>query len=297
MGIRQNGPVGLSREEGGAGARAAALQAGPLGTAHWHGHARLASAAADARTQGHAEHATVNWKIKVAHDDSPKERFKQAYLDLQIKVRLAEGKQPIQGLPEGQLTWLRPRFPDQRMHNDVAPRFLKMWAALESDLAAARKAGDPEARKVVSVAVASTYRDASRDRQAWLGTIDKYLRQTAAARAKLKDPYGHEALRILFHFANGKKAPPGFSGHTHGIAADLHTVDDRGEWTVNSDPSHRDGWLRTWLYDWLSVNASKHRFFQLTTEEWHWEYHADSLPHQVYSQAQQDHRRRGRRRQ
>jgi hypothetical protein len=56
---------------------------------------------------------------------------------------------------------------------------------------------------------------------------------------------------------NFKKAPPGFSGHTHGIAADLKTTDNGREFTVNSNVEHQRGWQKTWLYKWLVANAWK----------------------------------------
>jgi hypothetical protein len=82
---------------------------------------------------------------------------------------------------------------------------------------------------------------------------------------------------------NANKAPPGFSGHTHGIAVDLTTTEKGQTWTVNGNPSHQLGWQKTWLYGWLVNNAWKHKFFQLKSETWHWEYHQDDPPRQCWA--------------
>ena len=77
----------------------------------------------------------------------------------------------------------------------------------------------------------------------------------------------------MFHAIEGKKAPAGFSGHTHGIAADMTTTEVGTVWTVNSDYEHQVGWQKTWLFKWLVENASQYDFYQLKKETWHWEYH------------------------
>jgi hypothetical protein len=101
-------------------------------------------------------------------------------------------------------------------------------------------------------------------------------------RLRTGDEYGPKALRIIFDFSNRRKAPPGFSGHTHGIAADLTTVESGHSWVVNSAYDHQVSWQKTWLYQWLVANAWKHKFYQLKSEAWHWEYHAGTPPSQCW---------------
>jgi len=91
-----------------------------------------------------------------------------------------------------------------------------------------------------------------------------------------KDELGKRSLAIIFAFMNGKKAPPGFSRHTHGIAADLTTKEKGKEWVVNSNYGHQVGWQRTWLYQWLVDHAWEYDLYQLKTETWQREYHPET---------------------
>jgi hypothetical protein len=191
----------------------------------------------------------------------------------QVANRKAQGQVAILGLPESELVHLTAN-PKQKMRKDVAKVFEEMWTAMNTERAAL-----PEVSKSVSVGVASAYRDAKRDAIAWNNAFDgKYYRATLDERLATGDEFGSKALDLIFHFMNGKKAPPGFSGHTHGIAADLTTTENGRVWTVNSDVGHQRGWQTTWLYKWLVGKAGKYKFYQLQTETWHWEFHEGEPP-------------------
>jgi len=200
-------------------------------------------------------------------------QFKRELIAKQVRRRVERHKKAILGLPEEELAQLAEN-PRQRMRKDVAKLFDAMWAAMKKDYA-----GRAGGSKGDSVGVASAYRDAQQDSIAWNGAFDKkYYSATLEARLATGDEFGLKALDIIFNFMNDKKAPPGFSGHTHGIAADLKTMDNGKEFSVNSNVEHQRGWQKTWLYKWLVANAWKHKFYQLRSETWHWEYHDGEPP-------------------
>jgi hypothetical protein len=157
-----------------------------------------------------------------------------------------------------------------KLRKDVADHFDEMSEAM---LKAYKARPNPKPGE--SIGIASTYRNADDDARAWEKAFKKHFGRTEKEREETGDPLGKEALDILFRVINGKKAPPGFSGHTHGIAADMTTNQFGTTWTTNSDYEHQVGWQRTWLYEWLVNHAGEFHFYQLKTETWHWEFHAD----------------------
>ena len=210
------------------------------------------------------------WNEKVA-----REAFYRALLTAQINAR--EGKKPIWGLPD---TELKKVTNDKYMHKDVAPLFNKMWDEIEKDFKARKGAAKGD-----SIGVASAYRSAADDNKAWHNAVGSiYLGATRAKRLRTGEAFGYgpKSVDIMFKYMNGLKAPAGYSGHTHGIAADLITRENGQLWRVISQYEHQLGWQGTWLYKWLVANAGKHKFYQLRTETWHWEYHAGKVPVTCY---------------
>jgi hypothetical protein len=203
-----------------------------------------------------------------------REAFRRALLQMEIDARAREGKRFIVGIENSQLA---PIVDGQRMRSDVAKLFLKMWREV-SEAHKARKG----AAKGDSIGVASGYRTAEEDNRSWNRNFDLYCRLTRERRLRVGDEYGQKALKIMFAFSNRRKAPPGYSGHTHGIAADLKTTEAGRDWIVKSEYHHQVGWQKTWLYQWMVENAWKHGFYQLKSETWHWEYHEGTPPSQCW---------------
>jgi hypothetical protein len=199
-------------------------------------------------------------------------QFKRDLIAKQVGRRVEHHKKAILGLPDIELDYVAGDR-HQRMRKDVAKVFNVMWDEIKRAHAARtdRAPGD-------SIGVASAYRDAKADAVAWERAFPKYYNDTFDWRLATGDEFGEMALTIIFQHMNGLKAPPGFSGHTHGIAADLTTTEKGRVWEVNSNRSHQLGWQGTWLYKWLVENAWKHKFYQLRTETWHWEYHEGEPP-------------------
>jgi len=69
-----------------------------------------------------------------------------------------------------------------------------------------------------------------------------------------------------------KKAVPGFSNHTKGLAIDFAT--QQGKWKFGASSAQKEGWVRTWLYLWLKSNAATYRFRPYSKEPWHWDHGA-----------------------
>jgi len=142
-----------------------------------------------------------------------------------------------------------------------------------------------DAAKGDSIKVHSAYRSAAEDNDAWYHAVLRvYPPATRARRLKTGEAFGlgQRSLDIVFRHMNGLKAPAGYSGHTHGIAADLETIEKGVKWQVISSYDHQVGWQKTWLYQWLVDHAGKHKFYQLRTETWHWEYHEGKVPDGCY---------------
>ena len=66
-----------------------------------------------------------------------------------------------------------------------------------------------------------------------------------------------------------RKAVPGHSNHTSGVAVDLQAIDG-GRGVPNSFGNQR-AWKRSWHYAWLKANAASFGFRNYPAEAWHWE--------------------------
>jgi hypothetical protein len=271
MGERQNGPLGLHLhldDRFAPGFRLSGLPTrfvlpGPIGTPNW-----LEGVGVN-RSKAHAHRHALTRSPEL-------EQFKKSVIALQVWMREHEKppKTPVIKLEKSELR----DIPDGKsLHKNVAPLFWTMWREIQRDHQARSDASATD-----TIGVASGYRSAEQDAVAWEGAFPKYYRATLEKRLSTGNEFGEKSVRIFVGHMNGLKAPPGFSGHTHGIAADLTTRENGQTWTVNSSYDHQVGWQKTWLYGWLVANAWRHKFYQLKTETWHWEYHKDDPPRQCW---------------
>ncbi|GAA0713151.1 S8 family serine peptidase [Dactylosporangium roseum] len=158
----------------------------------------------------------------------------------------------------------------------------RLLEAANSDLAAARKAGDADALRTVKVTAASGYRGSDHQKGLWLGYFaTKYYDRTRAARAKIADgPHSDAAVDYMLrpkgdggYGIGGRIAAPGFSNHQGGIAIDLWQDRIKGNEIFNdSDDPSRCRWRQSWFHGWLRTHAAAYGFQPIATEEWHWEY-------------------------
>jgi hypothetical protein len=205
------------------------------------------------------------------------EQFKRDLIAKQVEDRKAKHRTPLLMLPDTELASID--MHNHKLRKDIAPRFLKMW----DELVAAHRAR-PDKAPGDAVGVASAYRDATTDRIAWENAFrSTYYPQTLQARLKTGDEFGLKALDIIFAFMNKRKAPPGYSGHTHGIATDLMTTQSGQSHGASAGRDSQLAWQKTWLYDWLVGHAWRHNFYQLKMETFHWEYHSDGAGKDCYA--------------
>ena len=210
----------------------------------------------------------LSWAPPKGHKQAL-EQFKTELIAMQVRDRLKKHRVALLMLPEDQLSPIDSY--KHKLRKDIAPRFLKMWSELVAAHGARtnKSSGD-------SVGVASAYRDATEDRSAWERAFrGTYYPQTLKDRLTTGDEFGIESLNIIFIFMNKRKAPPGYSGHTRGIATDLMTRQNGNSYGANAGRDSQLAWQQTWLYEWLIDNAWKHNFYQLKMETFHWEYHDD----------------------
>lgn len=195
-------------------------------------------------------------------------RFRREVYEAQLQRNLRRKKEFFPGLPPAQLAVVEE---GHKLHVDAATDARDLLAAARADLAAQQKAGDTDALKVTRIGIASAYRDPTRDFAAWRNAFNTHYNDTAIEREGLKGgAHGPAAVRLMVERMVVKKAVPGFSNHTKGLAIDFSTR--QGKVTFGASSAQRKGWVNTWLYRWLETNAGTHHFKPYSQEEWHWDH-------------------------
>jgi len=226
--------------------------------------------------------------------------FKARVLERQIKNNVSAGKKFYPAVPDDDLEevgrqgkkvyWLRKK---------AAAKFFALMAAAKADLekekkqAAAmskeeldRAVADSKTKKQVFVAdvktfgISSAYRDFKTDEALWHGAIRKYYLQTYFTRFHLKGgEHGDAAVKYLAKYTSGRKAAPGFSNHSDGIAVDFWTTEGKELLQAGTGSDEKalhainERWKRSWFHRWLVANKATHGFKPIPTEAWHWEFH------------------------
>lgn len=200
-----------------------------------------------------------------------REEFKAEVKQAQVQyLIIKKGRQFFDDIPDSELDQVEG---DYRMRKVAAQACRKLLAAARTALAEGKAAHDGKALLTTRICVLSAYRSFAHDTRAWNAAFDKHYEKTRSRRAGLLGgPHGDAAVAHLMSVLKGKKAPPGYSNHSNGMAVDFGTSFERQDYTTNSDEDHRAGWRRTWLHGWLVINARSFGFQPLETEEWHWDY-------------------------
>jgi hypothetical protein len=206
-----------------------------------------------------------------AGSERSREEFKAEVKQAQIHYLVTQkGRQFFEDIPDAELEKVEGEY---RMRKVAAQACRKLLAAARSALAEGKAAHDGKAVLTTGIGVLSAYRSFAHDTRAWNAAFDKHYEKTRGRRAGLVGgPHGEAAVAHLMKVLKGKKAPPGYSNHSNGMAVDFGTSFERQDYTTNSDEDHRAGWRRTWLHGWLVSNARSFGFQPLETEEWHWDY-------------------------
>jgi hypothetical protein len=221
-------------------------------------------------------------------EDDATTAFMRRIFDAQVRVRLARKKPYLLDLPGDVLVDISAPGVKKglRLHQSVEPVFVEMFAAATAALRDPH-CPIPGAEDVRSIGVASAYRTLKEDTAAWIKAFHTHMQGSKEEReASPGGSLGGEAFHLMLSRMNKKKAPPGFSNHTRGVAVDFSTAQyfvnygiDRktherlsGVVTLGPSSAQKPLWLKSWLYRWLTENADRWGFTQLKTEEWHWEH-------------------------
>ncbi|HEU0033693.1 MAG TPA: D-alanyl-D-alanine carboxypeptidase family protein [Kofleriaceae bacterium] len=148
---------------------------------------------------------------------------------------------------------------DQKIRKTVLPD-------LTSLLAAARAAGH-------DIWVGSGYRPPEQDFEIWSRGFDTmYLWETKKEREKRwpDDPFGDEAAAYVVDQIKGRKAPPGSSNHSNGIAVDFHARENGKELPISYN--NQKAWRASKIFAWLTEHAKDFHFKNLATEAWHYDH-------------------------
>jgi hypothetical protein len=70
----------------------------------------------------------------------------------------------------------------------------------------------------------------------------------------------------MVRFVRKRKAAPGYSNHTNGVAVDFFTIPDKEMKKLNAR------WEKSWFYRWLQEPKSYYGIERIDTEAWHWEF-------------------------
>jgi hypothetical protein len=90
--------------------------------------------------------------------------------------------------------------------------------------------------------------------------------------------YGWAAVESLVKFISKRKAAPGFSNHTNGIAVDFFTEEAGKIFQAETGLSNQAlaglnrNWEKTWFYRWLERHKAEYGIERIRTEAWHWEF-------------------------
>jgi hypothetical protein len=160
-----------------------------------------------------------------------------------------------------------------QLRKDAAPDFRSLLTQARADLKKAQDEGDALATEVKSIGAGSTYRNPQEDFKIWDSLFEQYYNATKKAReAADGGEHGAAAVSIMVGHYSGRKAPPGFSNHTSGIAVDFVTKEGKDD--LGANVSQNERWKKSWLHQWLVKNAATYNFHPLATEAFHWNHEA-----------------------
>ncbi len=216
----------------------------------------------DARLGNIGRHSTTKVKGKKVEIDLTDEQyaFKQKVFVKAIE-RVGDGL--FGGVPKDKLDPIPGT--DQTIRKEVKSDLMAMIAAAKSELG-------------VELTVASGYRDIKVEMGLWNKAFDTiYLWMTKAYREKHwpDDPYGDAAAEYTANEIAPRKAVPGSSNHSNGIAVDLT---GKG---LNINYKDQEAWRSSRVYQWLNgkgefkdkgAASKRFKFENYHKEAWHYDW-------------------------
>ena len=161
------------------------------------------------------------------------------------------------------------QYEGKPIRKDLVAPLGALLGALRGAIAAGTAVDGRAPKAGSSIRVVSGYRSPSYDLGLWDRYFQNYLAQTERARAGTGDPYGAAAVQLMVSYIGKRKAVPGHSNHTSGVAVDLQAV--VGDKVVPNSFGNQRAWKKSWHYAWLKENAASFGFRNYPAEAWHWE--------------------------
>lgn len=159
------------------------------------------------------------------------------------------------------------------MQRDAANACIQLLMRARSDLDSEKQRLLGLALEAHAIGVGSAYRSATTEFTIWNGLFEKYYNDTSEVRSELSGgEHGPAAVGLMVKHYTTRKAAPGFGNHTNGIAVDFVTT--QGSRRLGASVSQNGLWRKSWFHVWLTNYASEFSFAPLSSEAWHWEYHA-----------------------
>jgi hypothetical protein len=217
--------------------------------------------------------------------------FEQQVIDAHAIRSMNRRGLPRPTIPEAELETVEGKF---KLRKSVAGKCRQLLAKARAKLAADKANGVASAQAVKSFGLTSAYRSQPYDEALWRNYFrTKYYKDHASAgRTRSGFVVGSRRLskrldavvEDYVEYIAGKKAPPGYSNHTRGIAVDFYTIEGGKEYLPDTGhgeeklKQHNAEYEQTWLYKWLADPAHKSEFGidRIETEAWHWEFHGSA---------------------
>jgi hypothetical protein len=184
-------------------------------------------------------------------------------------------------IPESELKTVEGRF---QLRIGPADKCIDLLRKARADLKDAKAAGS--AAQDISVGLTSAYRGPAYDKGLWLSFFQTKYYELKSRKIKgqfyvgekkrqaLADALAEDLLRYL----DGKKAAPGYSNHTRGIAVDFKTFENGVMHTAETGKGDaalaalNRAWEATWFYHWLQDHKQAYGMERIHKEAWHWEF-------------------------
>ena len=156
--------------------------------------------------------------------------------------------------------------------------------AVEKD---AKAKGEVVVTKVHRIGLTSGYRGYEHDSGLWHSYYrKKYYRLNHARLSHIRYSegglHGWKAVETMVDYIAPRKAAPGYSNHSHGIAVDFFTEEGGVKLTAETGKSNKDlklhnqRWEKSWFYKWLERHKKDYGVERIPSEAWHWEFHTSS---------------------
>ena len=177
---------------------------------------------------------------------------------------------------------------DFKLRSAAATKCKLLLQKARADLNNAKVRGDAFALKVSRIGLTSAYRSPEYDEELWRRyfrskyyriNLSKLMRKSQfVVGSHRREQLVNAAAEELVGFIRTRKAAPGFSNHTKGIAVDFITHEGGATYAAETGKSDAElkmlnqRYEKTWFYKWLDAHKSEFGAARISSEAWHWEF-------------------------